>query len=163
MALERERKFIIDPAKLPPEAFEQKFRVKAGYFTETGPAIRVTHRPGKVSKVCIKGPGAEERLEFEYKIPDEDALELLKICPTGYSKIRYEYNGWEIDQFFVDPDWKIPYPIWIAEYEERPGKRPVSYYLFDTPKWVVDEVTYNPKYSNQSLAWEFKRLMEKKP
>lgn len=155
MPTERERKFLINPNLLPPEAFKSFYDTEAGYFTKEGVAIRVTSRKGGKQKVCFKGPVFDKesgaRAEFEYIIPWKDAGELLGLAPTHLSKRRFEYEGWEIDYFegILVNDIQ---ELWMAEYEEKEGKSPCPDPL---PPWVVKEVTGDPEYSNQALAWKY--------
>lgn len=153
MPTEIERKFIIDPKKLPPEALSFFYDTEAGYFTHSEVAIRVTSRFGGKQKVCFKGPVTDvktgARLECEYLIPNEDARQLLALSPTNIRKRRYEYQGWEIDKFEFLVGGK---EFWMAEYEEKEGKPPCPDPL---PPWVEKEVTGESIYSNQALAWAY--------
>lgn len=155
MATEKERKFLIDPKLLPPEALEKFYDTEAGYFTEDEVAIRVTSRVGGKQKVCFKGPVTDlesgSRLEFEYIIPNEDAQQLLELAPTNLKKRRHDYNGWEIDKFNFQVDGE---DFWLAEYEEKEGKPPIPNPL---PLWIDEEVTSDYSYSNQQIAWTWGR------
>lgn len=150
MAIERERKFLVDAMKLPTAVLiGDFFEVESGYFTETGPAIRVTHRIGGKCKICLKSPGGETRQEFEYIIPEADALAMIKLSPTFLKKARFIFEGWEID--------RIPLPstvLWVAEWEEHEGKAPFPTQL---PEWIIREVTGDHQYSMQALAWKYGR------
>lgn len=152
MAIERERKFLVDPVLIPPKALTEPWDLEAGYFTRTGPAIRVTLRKDGKTKVCFKSEGGLERQEFEYVIPRKDAEDLIKISPTYLAKKRYLYEGWEIDCIPVFKDGLLLKEIWMAEWEEQEGKGPVPDPL---PKWVEREVTGVTEYSNQFLAWHY--------
>ena len=151
--IERERKFIVNPAKLP-ETYKQlmvegKYRtVRTGYFTRDGVAIRASatnhERFDPGYKVCFKGPGTEEREEFEYRIPAEDALRLVELAPFKINKQRLIVDGWEID-FFSFGDTHLV----MAEWEEHEGKGPIPSPL---PSWVIREVTEDVRFTNQHLA-----------
>lgn len=149
MAIERERKFRVLPELLPPEALKNSYEVEAGYFTNGPIAIRVTSRASGRQKICFKGPGTQEREEFEYLIPNEDAQRLLMLAPTNLKKTRYEFEGWEIDHFHVD-EVQTSGPLWVAEWEEAPGKQPIPSPL---PPWIGLEVTEDVKFTNMRLAW----------
>lgn len=150
MAIERERKFLVNPHLLPKEALESFYETQAGYFTDGPIAIRVTSRKGGKQKVCFKGPGSEEREEFEYIIPKEDAERLLALAPTNIHKTRFEYGGWEIDKIRTTPDADL----WFAEWEEAPGKPPIPSPL---PEWIGEEVTGRVELTNMRLAWTYGR------
>lgn len=161
MAIERERKFLVDPKKLPSAlGVANVFPVVTGYFTRDGVAIRVSSKNmGSLTekcKICFKGPGSEQREEFEYTIPNEDARALLRLAPTQLMKYRFELDGWEIDSIdlgVVGPDGSTK--LWMAEWEEHPGKSPLPSPL---PEWIFREVTEEPReYSNQAIAWKYGR------
>jgi len=158
MALERERKFLVDPALLPLEATRKGVSIQAGYFTQGPVAIRVTSRLGNdvsKQKICFKGPGSEERQEFEYTIPNADAEALLALSPTNLFKLRYEYQGWEIDCIDLPSEARSPKRLWVAEWEEAEGKPSIPSPL---PDWIIEEVTHRPEeFSNAALAWKYGR------
>lgn len=138
------------------------FQIKTGYFTEDGIAIRVSLRdlgkPTQKCKVCLKTPGGLEREEFEYSIPLGDAVRLLELSPTFLKKERYEFQGWEIDRLTInvskEPGVPILTDLWMAEWEEAPDKEP---FPASIPEWITQEVTGDPSYSNQALAWKYGR------
>ena len=154
MSIERERKFLVDPSKLP--SLPTGRVITAGYFTKEEVAIRVTIRGDGVQKICFKSPGGLERQEFEYKIPADDASALMKLAPTNLTKMRYDLDGWEIDEFLSIPPVFILKGamgrLWMAEYEEAPNK---PLLMDPLPAWAWKEVTDNPAYSNQHLAWRW--------
>lgn len=157
MAIERERKFMVDCTRLPLEATRKGVVIEAGYFTEGPVAIRVTSRLGadvSKQKICFKGPGTEARQEFEYTIPNADAEALLKLSPTFLHKLRYEYQGWEIDCIDLPAvDGTLARQLWVAEWEEAEGKPSIPSPL---PEWITKEVTHLPQwYSNAALAWKY--------
>ena len=160
MAIESERKFLVDYSKLPQkylEAFQKNYRVsEAGYFTRPGePAVRVTvgnHGRDKPKyKHCTKGFGTEHRPEYEFPISAEDALALLELAPTYLHKHRIDMDGWEIDLFshIYGP---FGGKLCIAEWEIHGANKPLE---GPFPQWVKQEVTHLPRFTNQSLAWEF--------
>lgn len=150
MAIERERKFLVDHSKLPEAALKEYYDLVSGYFTDGPVAIRIASRLGGKQKICFKGPGTEEREEFEYVVPPDDAERLLALAPTQIKKRRYEYEGWEIDRIEVGPYRHL----WLAEWEEGPNKGGVPTPL---PAWITREVTEELGYSNMSLAWRYGR------
>jgi adenylate cyclase len=98
--------------------------------------------------LCVKGISrGASRMEFEYKIPMDDAEYLLKLC-TGsiIQKIRHTvfYKGlkWEVDEFFGDNAGLI-----VAEVELESEDQ-----IFEKPDWLGQEVTNDPRYFNSSLA-----------
>lgn len=88
MVIERERKFLVIKEKLPTDflaAMPGGKNIQTGYFTRGNVAIRVSRKnvgqPDEKCKVCFKGPGTEERQEFEYTIPNKDAEALIELAP----------------------------------------------------------------------------------
>lgn len=152
MAIEKERKYLVDANLLPNEVLNAPFfNSEAGYFTKDGVAIRVTMREGGKCKVCFKSPGGNEtRHEFEYVIPREDAETLMELCPTRIKKTRRDYEGWEIDTVHLG-DGRT---MWMAEWEEKEGKPPMPLEAV-WPKWLLSEVTNYIEYSMQHLAWKY--------
>lgn len=169
MAIERERKFLVIKDKLPSDFFTRttgKQAIQTGYFTRGNVAIRVSRKnvgqPSEKCKVCFKGPGTEERQEFEYTIPNKDAEALIELAPTFLQKVRYDFEGWEIDCIDISKSpmndhlqgkaAEGPHEIWVAEWEEHEGKAAIPSPL---PEWIDREVTEEPRvYSNQALAWK---------
>lgn len=163
MILERERKFLVLVPHLPPAIEEigltRKSKViQAGYFTDYPlPAVRVTvtthGHTGRFPEYnfCVKGRGAEVRPEFEFGIESEQAKMLLEQSPTFLIKERYDLDGWEIDKITLKVGGDLT-NFWLAEWEEEEGKPPIPDPL---PLWIGEEVTHNPEYSNQRLAWKY--------
>ena len=152
MAIESERKFLVDVRKLPPEILKADFyAVESGYFTEFGNAIRVTHRVGGKCKFCLKSPVAEVRYEFEYTIPEPDARRMLDLSPTHLVKHRTVFQGWEVDRIELGGTTE---DLWIAEWEKHEGQLEFPAVL---PAWIVKEVTGEYEFSMQGLAWKWGR------
>lgn len=98
--------------------------------------------------ITIKGPArGETRLEFEYEIPLEDAMEMLeKLCHKPLiTKTRYKipFDGfvWEVDEFSGENEGLI-----FAEIElNYEGEK------FSQPDWIGAEVTNDSRYYNANL------------
>jgi adenylate cyclase len=146
MALEIERKFLIDISKL--EKLQNGYDIKQGYIqTKDETVVRVRVK-GNGAFVTIKGGNiGATRLEYEYSIPVEDANEMLeKFCskPILY-KTRYlilhKKHTWEIDIFHKENDGLI-----VAEVELESEDESV-----ELPEWIVKEVTEDARYYNSNL------------
>jgi len=145
MATEIERKFLIDPKKLPP--LPKPMTIKQGYI----PAEEVTVRVRLVDEkafLTLKGKAVRlSRSEFEYPIPYEDAVAMLEeLCvPPLIEKKRYElpYEGhlWEIDIFEGENSG-----LFLAEVELQAEEEAVT-----LPPWVTKEVSQDRRYSNARL------------
>ena len=144
MPKEIEYKFLVHADRLP--ALGQGKRLVQGYLS-LRPTVRVRIVSGVKDThafLTIKGPGFIERDEFEYEIPVDHAQQMLPLCgKVVLEKIRYEVDGWEIDEFLGQH-----HGLWLAEYElHAPGQS-----LPPLPDWIKEEVTGNSAYSNGSLA-----------
>jgi len=148
MGREIERKFLVRGegwrnAARPPR------RLVQGYLARSDVAsVRVRLIGDDAAVVTIKS--VEEgisRAEFEYPIPVEDARELLALCGGNrVEKHRFEvpHDGevWEVDVFGGRHEGLV-----TAELEleaEDAG--------FTPPDWLGDEVSGDPRYSNEALA-----------
>jgi CYTH domain-containing protein len=141
MAVEIERKFLVNEGLLPPlPAADELWQ---GYLADD-PAVRVRLRTGpdgaRRATLTIKGRGLIERAEFEYQIPTGEALQLLGLCHRSLRKRRHLLGRWEIDQF---PDRGL----WLAEIELASADEP-----FERPPWLGAEVSGDPAYQNVNLA-----------
>lgn len=86
------------------------------------------------------------RLEFEYEIPVNDALEMLSLCEKPLvEKVRYhlDFMGfeWIIDQFEGRNEGLVVAEIELATEDQK----------FQTPPWAGVEVTDDPRYLNSNL------------
>ena len=89
------------------------------------------------------------RPEFEYRIPLDDAKQLMELCVARpVEKYRYQIPigdvTWEVDEFLADNAGLI-----VAEVELRSEDQSVS-----LPDWIGVEVTSDPRYANSRLAQE---------
>lgn len=148
MALEIERKFLVNAEKLPAQILTDGEKISQGYLcVEPARTVRVRIKGGR-GFLTIKGVNVGiVRKEFEYEIPIEDAQELLKLCaPNVLEKVRYkvEYEGkiWEVDIFSGRHQGLI-----LAEVELTSADEIVS-----LPNWIEKEVSENPRYFNSNLT-----------
>lgn len=147
--IERERKFLVDGSqmsKVIPATAVRKVHVACYWTPPPMPAVRTTYSPttGR-GKFCIKTGVGVARNEIENSMPLIQAVEAVEAGPTKLIKIRYDVEGWEIDCF-------LTMSMWIAEWEEEPGKADMPAKF---PSWILKEVTNDPKYTNQALAWKY--------
>ena len=146
MATEIERKFLVDPARLPDLQHGRK--IMQGYIPTRNQATVRVRVLGHSGYLTIKGPTVGiARSEFEYPIPvDEAQLLLNELCEgQAIEKTRYriphEQHVWEIDVFE-----KANAGLILAEVELRHVDDKV-----ELPEWVANEVTGDPRYYNQQL------------
>lgn len=120
-----------------------------GYLnSEKGRTVRVRTINDR-GILTIKGPSiGNTRLEYEYNIPLNEALEMLKeLChkplieKTRY-KIPFDGFTWEVDEFTGENEGLI-----FAEIElEYEGQK------FEKPQWIGKEVTDDSRYYNANLV-----------
>ncbi|MCF8302264.1 MAG: CYTH domain-containing protein [Bacteroidales bacterium] len=145
MAREIERKFLVTDRSYRSLARGNYY--KQGYFNCMGAGVRVRIADNK-AHLNIKGPTkGNERAEFEYEIPMNDAeymMEHLVQWPL-IEKHRYiiDYKGftWEVDEFHGENEGLV-----VAEIElDKTGQQ------FPKPPWIGKEVTEDPRYYNANL------------
>ena len=143
--MEIERKFLIDTSKLPPLA--SGIKISQGYLLAHSPSIRIRIANDKAF-LTIKGKpiNSISRSEFEYEIPLNDGIELLKECKeliiskTRY-EIMYEKHLWELDVFEEENKGLIVAEIELESEDES----------FTLPSWVTSEVSNDRRYTNANL------------
>ncbi len=147
MGIEIERKFLVLDDSWRENAMGILFR--QGYLSvEPHRTVRV-RLEGDIGKLTIKGKTAGiSRLEYEYQIPRQEAMELLdNLCLRPLiekTRYRVEYAGliWEVDEFYGANDGLI-----LAEVELESEEAE-----FERPDWAGQEVSGNPRYYNSNLV-----------
>lgn len=146
MALEIERKFLVDPGKWKPEG-EGTRLVQAYLGLAPNPIVRI-RIAGNNAFLTIKGlTNSISRPEFEYKVPVEDAQEMMKMAISNpVEKMRYIvwHKGfrWEVDVFSGKNNGLI-----MAELELESENQE-----FPRPDWLLEEVSGKPEYYNSYLS-----------
>lgn len=146
MALEIERKYLVDWDKIP--ALENGIDIKQGYIKTSDDAVVRVRTKDKKAFLTIKGKNSgTTRLEFEYEIPVEEAEEMLeKLClkpmidKTRY-EIMYKNHLWELDIFYGDNNGLIVAEVELDDENEN----------IELPIWILKEVTGDIKYYNNNL------------
>ena len=146
MALEIERKFLVDLSKWSPS--DQGTKIIQAYLgLNPYPTVRI-RIAGDKAFLTIKGRSQTiSRPEFEYEVPVDDAHELLKLAISNpVEKIRYElmYEGflWEIDVFLGKNNGLV-----MAEIELESENQE-----FSQPDWLLEEVSADGRYYNSYLS-----------
>lgn len=152
MAVEIERKFLVATDAWRFDARGERregVRFRQGYLPGTDAATVRVRLEGERGVLTIKARGdGLARLEYEYTIPTQDAVELLdKVCTQPQiDKIRYRVNVgehvWEVDEFLGDNAGLVVAEVELDAEDER----------FTLPEWVGAEVTDDPRYLNVNLA-----------
>lgn len=148
MAVEIERKFLVDKEKWNALPKPQSKAIRQGYITtepEKTIRVRIT---GNEAYLTIKGKTTGfSRTEIECNIPVTTAAETLQHFSTSeIDKERYEIpygqHIWEVDVFHGKNEGLI-----LAEIELEDEAA-----IFEKPDWVAAEVTDDPRYYNARLS-----------
>jgi adenylate cyclase len=146
MALEIERKFLVDKNKWTPAG--QGTRLIQAYLgLDPFPTVRI-RIAGDKAFLTIKGRSKTiSRPEFEYEIPVEDMMEMLNLAISEpVEKTRYEvwHEGflWEVDVFLGKNEGLI-----MAEIELKSENQE-----FSRPGWLLQEVSGDKRFYNSNLS-----------
>lgn len=146
MAKEIERTFLVDDDSFRSMA-AFTFHILQGYLNrDPERTVRIRIRNDSAF-LTVKGKTVGcERDEFEYEIPLEDGLQMLKMCSGRIlDKTRYivPFGGlnWEVDEYHGDLEGLI-----VTEVE-----LPRADVEFELPPFAGREVTGDPKYYNSQL------------
>jgi adenylate cyclase len=148
MAIETERKFLVKGEFR--HLASKKISITQLYLSkDPEKTIRLRIADDKAF-ITIKTPLKKEtiaRSEWEFQIPLEDAIEMMKIClPGRIIKTRYLVpsgnHKFEVDVFHDKNEGLV-----IAEIELESDNQ-----QFEIPEFIGEEVTGNPAYYNSNLA-----------
>jgi CYTH domain-containing protein len=147
MAIEIERKFLVKGSF--HHLSVKNVRIKQAYLSvDPGKTIRL-RISGEKAFLTIKSESQNEllsRREWEFEIPLNDALEIMKICQPGIiDKTRYYIPAGKL-MFEVDVFHNKNEGLIIAEIELSSENE-----VFEKPEWLGEEVTGNPAYYNVNL------------
>jgi len=146
MGMEIERKFLLSNDDW--RTLGVPIHYAQGYLVADGDRTVRVRIAGTEGFLTIKGKSEGfSRKEFEYKIPVDEALEMLRLCnfPTiekYRTKIGYEGKTWEIDEFEGENKGLIVAEIELNSEDET----------FAVPPWIGQEVTGDIRYFNSSLV-----------
>lgn len=146
MAIEIEKKFLLN--YLPSALMTKGTLIRQGYMVNQKEMVVRVRLSGNRAFLTIKGETCNAaRKEYEYPVPQEDAMEMLDLfCKKPLiEKTRYqiEFKGfeWVIDQFSGDNQGLV-----VAEIELNSMDQ-----VFEKPDWIGQEVTHDPGYFNSNL------------
>ncbi|MBX3650114.1 MAG: CYTH domain-containing protein [Burkholderiales bacterium] len=146
MGTEIERKFLVRGDAW--RALAAGVHYRQGYLNSAKERTVRIRTVGEKAFLTVKGISVgATRAEYEYPIPTDDCNAMLDtlaekplIEKTRY-KIRHGSHLWEIDEFAGDNHGLIVAEIELQHEDEA----------FDTPAWIGDEVTGDPRYFNSNL------------
>jgi len=148
MAIEIERKFLLSNDSWREHADAGVFYSQGYLISDPQRSVRVRLAGDKAWLNIKKVKSAIRRLEYEYPIPVEDACELLKeLCADRrIDKKRYHVSHaghlWEVDVFEGANSGLVVAEIELNDEQE----------VFETPSWLGEEVSDDPRYYNMNLA-----------
>lgn len=148
MHIETERKFLVRNEDYKALAVK-KLMMAQGYLASDGGRTVRVRVSGDEGYLTVKGPSADgiSRSEWEYGIPAQDALEMMKLCDGIVEKTRWFVPAgggrvFEVDEFHGDNDGLVEAEIELGSPDEE----------FARPEWLGKEVTGDRRYYNSSLA-----------
>ena len=148
MALEIERKFLIDPQLWAQEVPEESRQLRQAYLSDDPDKTIRVRTAGSKGYLTIKGrPKGISRQEYEWEIPVAEAHEIINNFATNVVEktrhyITYRGKLWEVDEFEGLNKGLMVAEIELQTEEER----------FEKPAWLREEVTQDPRYLNSRLA-----------
>jgi CYTH domain-containing protein len=147
LGVEIERKFLVRGTDWKTGLSGTEYR--QGYLTSDPERTVRIRLAGELAYLTIKGASTgASRLEFEYLIPADEAVQMLEqLCRKPLiEKIRYRvpHAGmvWDVDEFLGDNAGLV-----LAEIELEHADQAV-----ELPPWAGEEVTGDSRFYNASLA-----------
>lgn len=147
MAKEIERKFLVENDEYKNEAVTKRL-IRQGFLSSKKEAVVRIRVTDQNAFITVKGPSTgSTRAEFEYIIPQDDALEMLEhLCEKPLIEkyryiIKYEGSTWEVDEFMGENEGLV-----LAEIELTGENQD-----FTRPGWLGKEVTADQRYYNSNL------------
>ena len=146
MAIETERKFLLH--YLPSSLLTRGTLIRQGYMVTKKKIVVRIRLSGDNAFLTVKGATRNaSRKEYEYPVPQQDAMEMLSIfCKKPLiEKTRYqiEFKGFE---WVIDLFSGVNKGLVVAEIELDSIDQ-----LFEKPDWIGKEVTHDPRYFNSNL------------
>lgn len=147
MSTETERKFLVR-GEFRDKAVKKIEILQAYISVDPQKTIRIRISDNEAF-LTIKSPrktGSIARGEWEFRIPNKDAKELLAIClPGKVVKTRYLVPSGkhtiEVDVFHDKNEGLVFAEIELSSEDEE----------FLKPEWLGEEVTGDPRYYNSNL------------
>ena len=148
MATEIEHKYLVMKDIWEKIIPNKSVEIRQAYLlTDPEKTIRVRTK-GNSGFITIKGKANRaSRLEFEYEIPIEDAIELInKFCSNLIEKTRHivihDNNTWKVDEFKGLNEGLIIAEIELTSEDEK----------YSIPNWIDKNVTEDLRYANSNLT-----------
>lgn len=161
MGREIERKFLVVGGGWKRKV-EETYAIRQGYLAtskDTVVRVRISSTDRyQIATLAVKGSHSGiERAEFEYRIPVDEAQEMLEIlCGDRIVEKRRHIVPstsrlrWEIDVFGGRHKGLVLAEIELVKVDQEMPR---------IPKWIGHEVSEDHRYSNHSLAKHGLKLM----
>lgn len=150
MAKEIERKFLVADESWRSQ-ITSKTAFRQGYIASLeNRSVRVRIKADRDATLTIKiGASSLTRDEYEYDIPLSDAEELMTtalgiVIEKTRHTVEHEGFVWEIDVFEGLYEGLVVAEVEMNAETDQPS----------LPSWLGQEVTGDPRFSNQNLATE---------
>ena len=146
MAFEIERKFLVDTTKWAPTDEGTKL-IQAYLGIDPSPTVRI-RIAGDKAFLTIKGHSENiSRSEFEYEVPVEDAMEMMKLTisePVEKTRYKTWVEGfmWEVDIFAGKNHGLVMAEIELESEDQE----------FSRPGWLFQEVSGDGRFYNSYLS-----------
>jgi adenylate cyclase len=147
MAQEIERKFLVNTDLWQPQT--AGIKIMQCYLARTeGMTLRLRLADDKAFLTLKGATRGITRSEFEYAIPRQDALDMIKEFPVSASVCKMRYysqvgnHRWEVDIFEGANAGLAVAEIELESVDEK----------FELPEWVTREVSGDRRYRNAYLA-----------
>ena len=137
---------MVDKRRLHELTFESEEMIVQGYLS-TSPTVRIRLK-GNRAFLTVKSPTRGlSRQEYEYEIPVEDAVELLKLCGGKVLKkirrtLTHSDHVWEVDFFMGRHAGLVLAEVELTSPDEQ----------LIVPEWITREVSADARYANSTLA-----------
>ncbi len=153
MPIENERKYVIseDSEKSIASQAEKFIKIEQKYLAiEKGFSVRVRSSNNDSYCLTVKKNCAGQCVEIETPISEDDFKRLWSTGSNKVSKIRYIYQGWEID-FFKTPIGKNYFAV--AEIELFSWQKTPNF----IPQLITDHLIFtvpigDGRFSNKKLG-----------
>ena len=148
MGIEIERRFLVENEDWKAQVLQSENFSQAYLNSSEGEWVtRVRVIDNKKAYITLKSSlNRLTNYEFEYSIPIEDAIELIKLSKYKITKTRYQLEinkkNWVVDIFNGSNS-----PLKIAEIELNDESEKIQ-----VPSWCGMEITGIKSLSNASLA-----------
>jgi CYTH domain-containing protein len=155
---EIERKFMVDKKNWSALPKPPGVHYLQGYLSIDEDKVVRVRVAGDKGFLTIKGKSETfSHPEFEYAIPQDDAIELIQqFTTTQIEKVRTRIptgnHIWEVDEFLGKNEGLLLAEIELENMEEA----------FEKPSWLGEEVTGDKRYYNAWLSLHPFRTWETK-